>query len=300
MDVKRRLMLTDPGETLLLSKSSYEALRRFSDWQELTGLAPEQFTSDTLCSVPLPVYPTVAPGTRRFSSVKPAAMWHPLFWLPERVSGEYRLPTGPNGELEPESSALRSVRIALELTVSGLYDPETGTWADILSTVGIDVENPRDLARIAEWQAGGVDDTLDSIDLTGFLLNPVQPNWAIESALLLLETLSRAQWAVLADSLIELIDTAAHPDSGDAVLADVRDATALAAFLASLHLDAVPTDDEDPAVFWGRLEEDARHGRYGDVDAFLAGPVEDANGWLHLTREMYWGAVDELNTLQGV
>lgn len=298
MDAKRRLMLTEPGDTLLLSKSSFEALRRFSDWQELTGMAPTDFTSDTLCSVPLPIYTELSPGERRFSAVTTAAMWHPLFWLPPRVSGEYRLKTGPNGELEPESIALRSVRIALEMTASGLYDPETGTWVDILATVGIDLDNPLDHARVAEWQAGGVDDTLDSIDLDEFLTVKSNPNWAIENSLLLLETFTRAQWAILADSLIELIDEAAHPENGSpADLESVRNATAMAAFLASVHLDAVPTDDEDPADFWDRLEDDARNGVYGDVAAFLAGPVENANGWLYLTRETYWGAIDECQSL---
>lgn len=294
-------MLTEPGDTLLLSKSSIEALQRFSDWQDLTGMTPEQFTSDTLCSVPIPVYNEVAPGARRFAHVNPAAMWHPLFWLPARVHGQYRLKTGPNGELEPESIAVRSVRIALELTGSGLYDPETGTWADILATIDIDTDNPLDQARIAEWQAGGVDDALDSIDLEEFLTIQASPNWAIESSLLLLDTFTRAQWAILADSLIALIDEAASPVSGaPAQLETVRNATAMAAFLASIHLDSVPTDDEDPAAFWERLEEDARNGHYGDVAAFLAGPVENANGWLYLTRETYWGAIDECNSLEAV
>lgn len=301
MEARRRQMLTEPGDTLLLSKSSFEALRRFSDWQELTGMAPEGFTADTLCSVPIPIYPEVAPGERRFAGVKPSAMWHPLFWLPARVSGEYQLKTGPNGELEPESTGLRSVRIALEMTASGLYNPETGTWADILSTVDIDADNPIDQARIAEWQAGGVDDALDSIDLEEFLTIQEQPNWAIENGLLLLDTFTRAQWAILADSLIALIDEAASPESGaPADLTEVRDATAMAAFLASVHLDAVPTDDEDPAHFWERLEEDARNGHYGDLASFMAGPVENAHGWLYLTRDTYWGAIDECQSLEAV
>lgn len=65
MDIKRRRMLTEPGDTLLLSKSSMDTAFRFTKWQELTGLTPDRFTADPICSVPLPIYTQVAlaPGS---------------------------------------------------------------------------------------------------------------------------------------------------------------------------------------------------------------------------------------------
>lgn len=297
MDIKRRRMLTEPGDTLLLSKSSMDAAFRFSEWQEITGLTPNRFTADPICSVPLPIYTQVAPGTRQFSSVKPEVMWHPLFWLPPRLAGRYNLPSGPGGALEVESTTMWSIRVALELTASGLYSIEDG-WLDVLATVGIDVENEVDLARIEEWQAGGVDDLLDSIDLDLYLALETNPNWALQSAMALTEPATEAQWAILADSLMEVV-----MDSYDAAantpLHEVRDTIAVVASLAGVQLDEVPTDDEEPAdEFWARVELEARDGIYSTVQEFLAGPATEALGWLTLTRDTYWTSVEDLQSLQ--
>ena len=298
MDIKRRRMLTEPGDTLLLSKSSTDTAFRFTEWQEMTGLSPSRFTADPICSVPLPTYTEVAPGTRQFSTVKPEAMWHPLFWLPPRLAGRYNLPSGPDGALEVESTTMWSIRVALELAASGLYDSEEG-WIDILATVGIDVENEVDLARIEEWQAGGVDDLLDSIDLDLYLKLESNPNWALQSAMALTEPATYAQWAILADSLMEIVQDAYDPGA-DTPLHEVRGTIAIAASLAGIQLGGVPTDDdeESAADFWGRIELDARDGSYGTAQQFLAGPATEALEWLTLTRDTYWESVEELQSLQ--
>lgn len=297
MDIKRRRMLTEPGDTLLLSKSSMDTAFRFTEWQEITGLAPTRFTADPICSVPLPIYTQVAPGTRQFSTVKPEAMWHPLFWLPPRLAGRYNLPSGPDGALEVESTTMWSIRVALELTASGLYSIEDG-WIDILATVGIDVENEVDLARIEEWQAGGVDDLLDSIDLDLYLKLETNPNWALQSAMALVEPATRAQWAILADSLMEMVLDSYDPEA-NTPLEEVRDTLAVAASLAGVQLEDVPTDDEEPAEeFWARIELEARDGNYSTSQQFLAGPATEALGWLTLTRDTYWESVEDLQSLQ--
>lgn len=298
MDIKRRRMLTEPGDTLLLSKSSMDTAFRFSEWQEITGLTPNRFTADPICSVPLPIYTQVAPGTRQFSSVKPEVMWHPLFWLPPHLAGRYNLPSGPDGALEVESTTMWSIRVALELTASGLYSIEDG-WIDILATVGIDVENEADLARVEEWQAGGVDDLLDSIDLDLYLKLDTNPNWALQSAIALVEPATRAQWAILADSLMEMVSDSYDPEL-NTPLQEVRDTLAVAASLAGVQLEEVPTDDEEPAEeFWERIELEARAGNYATVQQFLAGPATEAIGWLTLTRDTYWESVEDLKSLQG-
>ncbi|ACL42387.1 hypothetical protein Achl_4436 (plasmid) [Pseudarthrobacter chlorophenolicus A6] len=298
MDIKRRRMLTEPGDTLLLSKSSMDTAFRFTEWQETTGLTPNRFTADPICSVPLPIYTQVAPGTRQFSSVRPELMWHPLFWLPPRLAGRYNLPSGPGGALEVESTTMWSIRVALELTASGLYSIEDG-WIDILATVGIDVENDVDLARIEEWQAGGVDDLLDSIDLDLYLKLETNPNWALQSAMALVEPATHAQWAILADSLMEMVSDSYDPEL-DTPLHEVRETIAVAASLAGVQLEEVPTDDEEPAgEFWARIELEARDGNYSTVQQFLAGPATEALGWLTLTRDTYWESVEDLQSLQG-
>lgn len=295
MDIKRRRMLTEPGDTLLLSKSSMDTAVRFGDWQELTGLPPARFTADPICSVPLPIYSEVPPGMRQFSGVRPEAMWHPLFWLPPRLAGRYNMPTGTGGALEVESVTMWSIRVALELTASGLYSIEDG-WLDILATVGIDVENEVDLARIEEWQAGGVDDLLDSIDLDLYLKLDDRPHWALQSAMALLEPATHAQWAILADSLLEMVMDAYDPHEGTS-LEDVRDTIAVVASLANIQLEDIPTDDEPAGSFWARIELGAREGYYPNVEAFLAGPASEAMEWLTLTRDTYWESVDDLNSL---
>jgi hypothetical protein len=299
MDIKRRQMLTEPGDTLLLSKSALDTAFRFSAWQELTGLPTDRFTADPVCSVPLPIYSEVAPGQRQFAEVKPEAMWHPLFWLPPRLAGRYRLPSVDGAEPRIESTTMWSIRVALELSASGLYSIEEG-WIDILATVGLDVENEADLARIEEWQAGAPDELLDSIDLDLYLHLEDDPNWALQSAMALEEPVIHAQWAILADSLMEVIYDAADPDAA-LPLDEVRQDVAVAASLAGIQLEDVPTDDEEDAgSFWARIELAAREGSFRTVQEFVQGPIAEANGWLHLTRETYWESVDELHSLQTV
>lgn len=298
MDIKRRNLLTEPEDTLLLSKSSLEALSRFSEWSEATGQGTDEYTANTLCAVPIPVYSQPAPGERRFKNVNPRVMWHPLFWLPERVGGSYRIASGPNGELEFESEAIRSIRIAMELSASGLYDQATGGWVDVMALAGINVENPNDIERIRTWQLGRPDQVLDSIDLTKYLQVGDSPNWALESALLLQEKFTQAGWAILADSLVELIDDAAQPVRGAVDLTDLRSTTALAAFLASTQLYAVPVSEgESTADFWDRLENEAKAGVYRDANHFLDGPAAEAAKWLSDTRDKFWPSVEELQNL---
>lgn len=298
MDVKRRRMLTEPGDTLLLSKSSMDTAYRFSEWQEITGLTPNRFTADPVCSVPLPIYTQVAPGTRQFANVRPEVLWHPLFWLPPRLAGRYNLPSGSDGALTVESTTMWSIRVALELTASGLYSIEDG-WIDVLATVGIDVDNEADLARVQEWQAGGVDDLLDSIDLDLYLKLEKTPNWALQSAMALVDPATHAQWAILADSLMEILTESYDPEL-DTPLQEVRDTVAVAASLAGVQLDEIPTDanEETAAEFWERIELEARIGSYANVQEFLSGPASQALNWLTLTRDTYWESVEDLQSIQ--
>ncbi|MCC3299486.1 hypothetical protein [Arthrobacter caoxuetaonis] len=294
MDIKRRQLLTAPGEGLLLAKSALDAVERFSDWQTATGLHPSRFVFGELCSVPLPVYTAVAPGRRQFSEVNPEVMWHPLFWLPPTIAGRYNLPTGPNGELEPESNALWSLRVALELTASGLYSQDEG-WLDILHTVNIDVDSEADLARIREWQAGGHDDLLDSIDLGPYLHLEENPNWALQSALALEEPATQAQWAIVADSLMEMIWDAREDKTSN--LPEYRGDLLLVSELAEVQLTHVPTEGNTAEEFWASITEALRDESYSTKQALTEGPVLMAEEWLRMTRDTFWESVTDLQTL---
>lgn len=300
MDIKRRQLLTRPGDNLLLSRSAIEVYVRHTEWAAATGLDNSRVTFSPLCSVPLPLYNAPEPGVRQFPHVNPELLWHPLFWLPNRVAARYNIPTGVDGETEPESDALRSIRIALELGQSGLYNQEDG-WLDVLATVGLDVENDADLGRIEEWQQGAPDELLDSIDLDLYLRLDEDPHWALKAAVALLDPLTQAMWALLSDSLLEFVTDLASPEAGTTG-DQLRDGLRLAAVLAGVQLNAVPTDGEEETaeMFWSRIEDEARNGQYASATAFLAGPVHEACEWLRLTRDSYWEILDELRTLETV
>lgn len=298
METRRRHLLTEPGNTLLLAESAIDNAYRFTDWVEATGLDSSRTVVGGMCSVPLPVYTATAPGRRQFSEVRPEMMWHPLFWLPARLAYRYDgLPIGEGGAPEFEPVDLWSIRVGLELSVSGLYDPEEG-WIDILSTVGLDVEDPADVARVAAWQAGAPDELLDNISLDSYLHIQRDPNWALEMGLILREPLRRAQWALLADSLIDMIMEATDPAAA-ATGDSLRETARVCASLAGLQLGDVPTHGhESSEAFWLRIEDQAARGVFPDRQSFIDGPIREADDRLTQIRDGYWASLDELRTLQ--
>ena len=294
MDIKRRQLLIEPGEGLLLVKSSLHAATRPAEWSTLTGLDPSRCVFGGLCAIPLPTYTAVPPAGRQFREVNPEVMWHPLFWLPRRIAGRYKLPTGPNGELEPERSSVWSIRVALELTVSGLYSQDEG-WVDVLDTVGVDVDSEADLERIRKWQGGSGDTLLDAIDLAPYLHLDENPSWALQSALALEGSATQAQWAIYADSLLEMLWEAAR-DTVD-TLAEYRSAVRLVAELAGVQLADVPAQGHSAADFWEAVSTELLIGEYDTKPDLMEGPVAAAEQWLLMTRDTYWGSVTDLQSL---
>jgi len=196
----RRHFVLGPGEQLLISRDALVSVERLVSFCEQTGLSPEVVVSDPLVALPLPIY---ARDTR-FSGVKPEALWHPLFWLPADVALRLRIRESDSSEPRPESETEWALRIAIELSHSGLHDAEEG-WLDVFALYGLDVENPIDLARIEAWQAGEADETLDSIDLrqhVEFTTDLAAFNDAQEIYPLLMS----AQWSYTGATLIAAIE----------------------------------------------------------------------------------------------
>lgn len=212
--VARRPFLTDEGEPLLMASDSLDVITRYQEFVAVTGIADQNILVDPVLTVPLPMYPQHFPeGLRRWEGTKPGLMWHPLMWLPERLQGRFSLSIvdeDGTSEEQPEPDDIWAIRVALELTESGLYDVSTGTWVDVLALVGLDSNSQETLDRVEAWLHGGPDDLLDSIDLSSFLMEDAE--FALKEAAAAAFGLRRAQWALLSHDLLFKLDEAMSYD----------------------------------------------------------------------------------------
>lgn len=213
MDHKRRALITEPGTHLLLPTSIFDVQQNFTAFIEWSGLTPEQLVISPLSALPLPAYSAIPEGRRRWPGVRPEAMWHPLMWLPARLTIPRIIQTEGTNTTWLETPDEWTVRTLLEMTdtvpvqidnawwvllydfagsnfvrpagpgdkhLVPMYDPATGTWLDILSLVGIDVDDAIGLARVEAWLDGEDDPALDSIELERLLRVPGRDaDWAL-------------------------------------------------------------------------------------------------------------------------
>lgn len=212
-EIKRRTFLNEPGEQLLLTSDPVEYIRRFDDFIEASGLPAESLLATPLIGTPLPVAKrTPSGGIGRWVTADPAFMWHPLMWLPQHLALRYRYRLiddqhgGTSDDTDIESDSIWAIRVALELVNSGLYNPDDGTWVDVLALHGLDVENPVDQARVELWLKGSPDEVLDSIDLTDLVRLPGDPEWALRAAADLAEVLVPAEWSLISAGIIEAVE----------------------------------------------------------------------------------------------
>ncbi|MBE7698827.1 hypothetical protein H9623_00715 [Oerskovia sp. Sa1BUA8] len=214
MEHRRRALDVGPGEHLLLPASALDTMGRLHLWRAFTGLHDGELLLSPLTASPLPMPWTVPAGHRRWPGLRPAALWHPLLWLPARLRSPSTLHDPTTGRTWGETYDEWATRVVLEMTESGpvvidgerwvllhdphrgrhvrplgpsdehlvpLYDPTTGTWLDVLATVGLDVDRPDDLARVGRWLAGEDDEALDAVDLDRFLhAADRDPTWALD------------------------------------------------------------------------------------------------------------------------
>ena len=242
--------MTEPGEPLEVASSTLRSAARYRTWAADTGIGAEWLTPQPLCCVPLPVYPAGWPaGRRRWPGLRPAMMWHPLLWLPERLATRYTLLDDTGGRsTEPED--VWALRVCLEVQASGLYDADTGSWLDVLSLAGLDGDDPDTATRVGGWLDGRPDRVLDGLDLTEHVDRPSDPDWAVFAAIAELPALQVISWAVTALDLLEACEelTETGGDTGR-----VRRAAAAIAALAGTNLRGLPDDgglsvtgDRDP------------------------------------------------------
>lgn len=233
----RRTHLLAPGEALLLMRPDPDTetgagtpgviklADRLEEFARATGLSDDEVYSSPLTSVPLPIYTRAGnEGQRRWAGTEPTMMWHPLMWLPARVSTPYMF-TEADGDERLESPDEWAIRVCLELTASGLYDPETGGWIDVLALFDLDITEPGVQHRIRAWLQGAPDAALDAIDLAPYLDSPEATDWAAQAAHGIYEDVVASSWSLVASDLWAIAagmnDPAAPEEQVAQVTADV-------------------------------------------------------------------------------
>lgn len=255
--VVRRKYLTEPGETLLLTTNPATYVQRLDRFADDSGLPDERILAMPLLATPLPVASVGEDGkVAKWEGVNPLFLWHPLMWLPYSVALRLKLRTispedgGTDADHEIESDVIWGIRVALELTRSGLYDPATGTWLDVLAYHGIDINNEFDQDRVAAWLNGEPDSVLDSIDLTDLLgSSDADPEWALQSAIALSDVLEQAEWSLMANGIAQIMRGIDAQNTAELPAEQLNDARRELidtwGKVAQSALHAVPADPDD-------------------------------------------------------
>ena len=291
-ELRRRAFILEPGESLLLASSSIEVALRFGMWERFSQLPVTAVVSNPVVATPLVEYPEHGHPARVWQQVNPAALWHPLFWLPDRVSGRYQI-QAEDGTVSVEDDDTWAVRVCLELSMSGLYDAETGTWLDVLAMYGLDIDDPAILDRVRWWQAGDPDPVLDSIDLTE-QVDVEDTDWALESALAIIGDLRPASWAMLANDLLEKLDEIADPGKTD-TQADPTLTHQAAGNIVALGRTLLAAPEVGVgAQFWTEQELALQQIPPVDFAAVLDGPIAAMSAALYEVRDANWAHLETL------
>jgi hypothetical protein len=284
-----RRYLTEPGESLLSPVGALEQMERTQLWSNSTGLPLDRISSG-LSSVPLIITGTGGDG-HPFAGVNPAFLWHPLFWLPDKIAYRQRW-RNPDGVGDPiiEDLDMWHSRLSLQLSYSGLYDPELG-WLDILSVYGLDVADPAVIARVAAWLAGGEDDIFDGIDLTDVILEALSMDDAVATSSAIVPDLKAIQWGIQADSLIQLLDEVREdPSSTNTYL---RESTVTVAYLGSAAFSDLPWDGPaaEHDTLWTNWADQAANGQFASPADFIEMNFNPIYKRLRDIRERFWPTV---------
>ena len=292
----RRRMLTDRGESLLLSPDPILAAKRYMRFRATTNLPYERLSVSPLCTVPLPVYRGLdEAGVRQFSDVEPSQMWHPLFWLPDFLShpGPLELMDGVTAS---DVEDIHAVSVAVAMTLSGLYSVEHGGWLDVLSTVGIDIETQEGLDRVAAWQDGARDEAIDSIDLSAYLSLEYDPEFFVAAAVSSLPMMRRVNWLRQSTFLAAYMRAMLGESLGDASYEDTLACLSTIASVSAIQLRHVPGCDENPETFWSRINDQATSEWALDTAQLVRGPAASAMEWLTDVATRFADADAELDS----
>lgn len=250
----------NPGEPLILGSSPVESALRFGAVMDALHLSSDDLAVSSTCALPVPVASRRDGPLAKFA--EPSMAWLPLAWLPNRLLDQ------------DVPASIHTLSIMLELTASGVYDPVSAEWIDILAMVGIDVDLPSDVERITKWQQGAHDPLLDAVSLDQLMTDTEYPDWSIEVAVAIEPDIRRCSMALGADALLMEADALSMEDES-ALVASMETIVALA--MVWTLGDPEPTD-------WTAISANP------DVGDRLASLIDA----LTQIRERYWAEVENL------
>jgi hypothetical protein len=283
---RRRACLTNPGEPLLLARDPIESVIRFGQFAEQSGIDTTELVASHTVAVPFPIWADPWPtDTRRWKGTRAELMWHPLIWLPRHLASRTGRPSNGDRQLRQESDDEWSVRVALEMTVSGLYDQNTGTWLDVLATVDIDIDRPHARARVAAWLAGRADAALDGIDLSDLMSDHTDPHWSSWASIDLAPVLRRYSWALGSDALIDVLDSLPAEINQHGMDRDAAVAVATTvATVGSTWINGVPDSNAAETLRWAARDL----ANTPSIEALIEGPVGTMTTALVEVRQRFW------------
>ena len=285
-EIRRRAFILEPGESLLLAESSLDVALRYGMWERFTQLPSEVIVSNPITATPLIDYPAQGHPAQVWPQVNPASLWHPLMWLPERLAGRYQLEDA-DGYVSTEDDDTWAVRVCLELTLSGMYNVDDGTWVDVLALYGLDIDDPATLDRIRWWQSGESDPILDAIDLSAEI-DVDDRQWALETAVALMGDLRPASWALFANDLLATADEIADP-ANPSLESDPAITYQAAGTLVALGQSLLADEAAGlGARFWQEQELALALLEPDDFGGVLDGPIAAVSAALYEVREAYW------------
>lgn len=198
---RRRDFLVEPGAGVVLSADLDEYLLNYTRFLNETGLSENDVVSSPVVMIPIPQAVKDSNDVPlRWDGVEPGMLWHPFFWLPPSVSLRAQI-VNADGESQVETDEQYLIRVIVQCVSSGVLDVESGTWLDVPSYYGVDIEDPEVLDRLVAWHGGSDDELFDALDTELLFANCGIDSSVVHDAILDTPRLIRAQWAYTANEM---------------------------------------------------------------------------------------------------
>lgn len=155
---------------------------------------------------------------------------------------------------------------------------------DVLSVVGLDIDNPADLSRVQEWLDGTDDPLIDGINLSVYIDKPGDPDWAVAAAADMVPDLRVLAMTRQSESILaHLAALIADLNEGQRDLTHTVYWTNINAWMAQHLFDTLGAEEQD---FWQDIQDaTADHEHYaGTNQTLIQGPIRES---VHRLRVLY-------------